>query len=67
MKASEGYLLAKRQMIEALDHRLSVYEKSLKNEEDDDHRQALKVRIQEVEQFRNFIRNGMLWDTSQGE
>lgn len=64
MTHKEAYFLAKRQMTEALDYRLSIYQEELKKAEDtsnvDLHR-IMQARIQELEEYRDYVRNGMLW------
>lgn len=70
-KPSEGYFAAKRQLQDALNHRLSVYDKEMKalprDADSVELHRALRIRMQEVEQLYQFVRNGMLWDTSKGE
>jgi prefoldin subunit 5 len=55
---SEGYFLAKRQMVEAIDSRLEKLNKELEKNKD---------TIQEVESLRNYVRNHMLWFKGDGE
>jgi hypothetical protein len=69
-KSSDGYFLAKRQMQDALDYRIDIIieekEKLLdKPGSMDNERQLSKLngQIEAMEFFRNYVRNGMLWDT----
>jgi len=65
MDAKDGYFLAKRQMQEALDHRMAEYQDVLnKMEKTADNVDAQKIRralIEELRELRNYVRNGMLW------
>ena len=66
MTKKEAYFMAKKQMQDALDYRLSKYEEALKEYEEQgnvDYHRMTQVRIQELEEFRQFVRNGMLWDS----
>lgn len=64
MPHKEAYFMAKKQMTDALEYRLSIYEQTLQEAEDQrnvDLHRIMKARIQEVEEMRSFVRNGMLW------
>lgn len=71
-KPSEGYFLAKRQLQDALLYRIEQYEKKLDtlkvtSIDDADEYDTLVEKIEELELVRNYVRNVMLWDTSEGE
>jgi hypothetical protein len=60
---SEGYLLAKRQLVEAIDHKLeqlAPYKMHV------DYPWAFIVSTN-LEQLRDYVRNGMLWSKENGE
>jgi hypothetical protein len=66
MTHKEAYFMAKKQMTDALDYRMSLYEELLVEYEQQgniNYYRMTEVRIQELNQFRDFVRNGMLWDT----
>jgi hypothetical protein len=75
MKPSEAYFLAKREVQDKLDGRLSVLREKLeslpKECTDFDYYDAItskiKTEIAIVENIRSHFRNTMLWDTSKGE
>jgi hypothetical protein len=67
MKAMDGYFLAKREMVEAIDRRIEI----IKTKRDKLSRIAdnvtmyvgLDYQIQTLEEVRGFVRNVMLWNT----
>jgi hypothetical protein len=71
MKPSEGYLKAKRQMVEAMDHRISELGKHIKVLAKADTRNniywEMHSRMEELESLRDYVRNTMLWNKKDGE
>lgn len=69
-KPSEGYFLAKRQMVEAIDSRMNLLHQEQinlpKDSDSVDRHRAISVELRTLENTRNYIRNVLLWDTSQG-
>jgi hypothetical protein len=67
MKAIDGYFLAKREMVEAIDRRIEI----IKTKRDKLSRigdnvtmyVGLDYQIQTLEEVRSFVRNVMLWNT----
>lgn len=71
-KPSDGYFLAKRQIQDAILYRIEKYEKELDtlnvtSIDNADEYDAILEKIKELELFRNYVRNVMLWDKSQGD
>lgn len=66
MKASDGYFIAKRQMLDALDSRIESYKFDLSRA---DYNTSMKIiyQIKELEEIRSYVKNVLLWDTSLGE
>lgn len=67
---SDGYFLAKREVVEALIHRADKYEREMKEAEASGNVEAhiaAKSKYYATEDFRNFVRNYLLWDTSLGK
>jgi len=58
-KPSEGYFFAKREIQEAIDRRIDAHKLWLKDDKCD---LRAMVGIQELEDLRSFVRNGMLWN-----
>jgi hypothetical protein len=71
MKGGEGYLIAKREMQEALMRRINKYEEEMIElpaiAANVDKHKSLKAKIAVLEEFRSFTRNVMLWDTKKDE
>jgi hypothetical protein len=70
LKPSDGYFLAKREMNEALINRIDIYvAKSQSAHLLGDAIQAAMFRqlASDLEKFRGFVRNVMLWDTDNGK
>lgn len=67
-KPSEGFFLAKRQMVEAIDGRMNILHKERIDLKQDDfeRRQEIDSEMQALEKVRSYIRNVLLWDTSKG-
>lgn len=63
MKPSEAYFLAKRQIVEHLDARISKIEQILVVGES----VKLEAAIMALEEARSYIRNTMLWKKEDGE
>lgn len=61
MDAQDGYFKAKRQMTEALDARIQVLEIYVNNSGGHGWNAVDKARLEELKEFRNYVRNGMLW------
>lgn len=71
-KPSEGYLKAKRQMVEMLDRRIENYQTIISQMTERGfnsipERAAAFTQISELEKIRDYVRNGMLWNTDEGE
>ncbi len=68
-KPSEGFFIAKRQMHQALDHKFceaqSLLTQLQKNGRYSD-AAMVSLEIRFIEKFRDYVRNGMLWDTRKG-
>ena len=66
MSDKDGYFLAKRQMVEAIDSRtllLTAQKAALAQiEENVDKHREISIRIIELETIRAYIRNVMLWE-----
>ena len=69
-KPSEGFFLAKRRMADGLAHRIDTLEKerdALPAESNSVEKyKALTIQINTLEKARDYVRNGLLWDTSEG-
>lgn len=69
-KPSDGYFFAKREIVKAIDGRISKLHTQMeeldKTSENVDLHRSLKSQIRALENIRNFVRNVMLWDTSKG-
>lgn len=70
LKKKDAYFLAKRQMVEVIDRRISKlkkdYQEVLNSPPSPDRLPKsldLQVRMDELEKMRNYIRNVLLWDT----
>lgn len=66
-KASEGYFLAKSQMTDCLDHRIEILRDELKTASIGIEVMSINSEIKLLETFRNYVRNGMLWNTEWGK
>lgn len=68
MKASDGYFLAKRQVQESLDGRISILKKSLDKLQEEGGQTTgitlILIEIEILEKTRNHFRNSLLWDAS---
>lgn len=69
-KPSEGFFLAKRRIQDGLANRIETLTKErndLPHTSDNvDKHKSLTVKINTLEEARDYVRNGLLWDTSQG-
>lgn len=68
-KPSEGYFKAKREMQDSLDHRLGMIAYKINKCRQEDNYTGITLLLIEQEQLegiRNYVRNGMLWDTENG-
>lgn len=69
-KPSEGFFIAKRRMQDALIHRIDTLEKERDalgfDPANDQKHDTLQTEINALEKFRDYVRNGLLWDTSEG-
>jgi hypothetical protein len=68
-KPSEGFFIAKRQMQEALDFKLGelIQKKNqLTKESNYTGLTIVLIQIDQLESLRDYVRNGMLWDTGRG-
>lgn len=66
---SDGFFIAKRQMQEALDNRLGalmVKKRKLTEESNYTGLTIVLIQIDQLESIRDYVRNGMLWDTRNG-
>lgn len=64
-KRSDGYFMAKREMVEAIDRRIQIIDEKRQKavlEGNHDLFTQTNVSIQTLEEVRNFVRNVMLWD-----
>lgn len=61
MKPSDAFLLAKRQITEAIDSRLEVLKES-----SDDNKEAIAI-TEELEKLRSYVKNVMLWKNRDGK
>lgn len=64
--AADGYFLAKREVQKALINRSLEYEEKMNKaalEGDVNKHIAAKSAVMALEEFRDFVRNVMLWDT----
>lgn len=69
-KPSDGYFLAKKQMQEALDYRISFYlNEATKAAQGGDERMEsiARAKIAELEDVRKYVRNVMLWSKLDGK
>lgn len=66
-KASDGYLVAKRQMTDCLDYRIEKLNDELKTANNGISVLSIKSEIKLLEEFRNYVRNAMLWNTEWGK
>lgn len=67
MTGKDGYFLAKREMVAALDRRAEKYAEEARvaeSAEDEKAVLAAKSKQHATETFRSFVRNVMLWDTN---
>ena len=68
---SDGYFMAKREMVEAIDRRISNLQKQMdsleQTSENVDKHRCLKTSIDTLENMRYFVRNVMLYDTRNDE
>ena len=71
MKGGEGYLIAKREMQQALMNRVNKLEEEMielpATSATVERHKILKAKIAVLEEFRSFTRNVMLWDTKRDE
>jgi hypothetical protein len=71
MKPSEAHLKAKRQIVEALDRRITELGKQVKVLALADMRNnfywEMHSRLEELETFRDYVRNHILWNLKDGE
>lgn len=69
-KPSEGYFLAKRRMADAMANRMDILEKEqaelVPGPETIDRIREISIELKVLEKTRSYIRNGLLWDTSEG-
>ena len=68
---SDGYFMAKREMVEAIDRRISNLQKQMdsleQTSENVDKHRCLKTSIDTLENMRYFVKNVMLYDTRNDE
>lgn len=67
---SDGFFIAKRQMQESLDNRLGalIAKKNLLTKESNyTGLTIVLIQIDQLEEIRNYVRNGMLWNTEDGK
>ena len=71
MKGADGYLIAKREMQQALMNRVNKLEEEMielpATSATVERHKILKAKIAALEEFRSFTRNVMLWDTKKDE
>lgn len=69
-KPSEGYFLAKRRMADAMANRMDILEKEqaglVPSPETIDRIREISIELKVLEKTRSYIRNCLLWDTSEG-
>jgi hypothetical protein len=69
-KPSEGYFLAKRRMADAMANRIDILEKEqaslVPSPETIDRIREISIEIKVLEKTRSYVRNFLLWDTSEG-
>ena len=69
-KPSEGYFMAKREVADALVRRAEKYAELALKYIKDRNMQGYEMNtklVAEFERFRSFVRNSLLWDTSNGK
>lgn len=67
---SDGFFIAKRQMQESLDNRIGILlakKKKLTDESNYTGLTIVLIQIDQLESIRDYVRNGMLWDTRRGK
>lgn len=66
-KPSEGFLLAKRRMVDSIDHRMGVlFEEQKETIKNSNRWREINAELRAMEKMRNYVRNVLLWDTSEG-
>lgn len=66
-KPSEGFFLAKRRTVDGIDNRMDILFKEQKELPKDSSRwRDINSELKAMEKIRDYVRNVLLWDTSEG-
>lgn len=66
-KPSEGFFLAKRRTVDGIDARMGkLHEEQKSLVKFSDRWHEINSELTAMESIRNYVRNGLLWDTSEG-